>query len=129
MVRGGRACSLGDMPGGGGGRIFHMTTPNQRSKDLLEAEGFSVALVERYNSWSRTRHDLFGFADLLAVGHGQTLAIQATSDSNVAARRKKLSACEAVPLCLAAGWKIEVHGWAKRGRYWRVRRVQHSQEK
>lgn len=106
-----------------------MSTPNQRSKELLEAEGYTVALVEKYNSWSQARHDLFGFADLLAVGNGETVAIQATTDSNLAARRTKLNECDAVPLCLAVGWRIEIHGWAKRNNRWRCRREVLKREK
>lgn len=99
-----------------------MTTPNQRSRELLESEGFVVALVERYCTWSNTRHDLYGFADLLAVGNGRTIAIQSTTDSNLSARRKKLRDCAAVPVCLAAGWCIEVHGWSKKSNRWQCRR-------
>lgn len=101
-----------------------MTTPNQRSKELLEAEGFIVGLVERYNSWSQTRHDLFGFVDLIAVRAGETVAIQATSDTNLSHRRRKLEGCETVPVCIAAGWRIEIHGWKKRARRWSCRRVE-----
>lgn len=103
-----------------------MSTPNQRSKELLESEGFVVGLVERYNSWSQTRHDLFGFIDLVAVRAGETVAIQATTDSNLAARRTKLSGCETVPVVIAAGWKIEIHGWRKRARRWSCRRVEYT---
>lgn len=97
-------------------------TPNARSKALLEGEGFTVEIVERFNHWSTTRHDLFNAFDLLAVGNGETLAVQATTDGNLAARRTKLAQCAVVPLCVAAKWRIEIHGWAKKQNRWRCRR-------
>lgn len=103
-----------------------MTTPNQRSKELLEAEGFVVGLVERYNSWSQTRHDLFGFIDLIAVRAGEIVAIQSTSDTNLSHRRKKLETCDAVPICIAAGMRVEIHGWKIRARRWSCRRVEYK---
>jgi hypothetical protein len=102
-----------------------MATPNQRSKELMESEGFTVALVERYCTWSQRRFDLFGFADLIAVRAGETVAVQSTTLTNLAARRKKIAESEAAPVCLAAGWKIVVHGWAKRGGRWCCRRVEY----
>lgn len=97
-------------------------TPNARSKALLEEEGFVVEIVEKFNVWSKTRHDLFNAFDLLAVGHNKTVAVQCTTDSNLSARRSKLQASDVVPICIAAGWKVEVWGWRKVKNRWRCRR-------
>lgn len=85
----------------------------------MEALGYKVAIVERWNQWSRTRQDLFGFVDLLCIGNGETVAIQTTSGSNVSARVKKISEHENVGAVRSAGWRIIVQGWRKnsKGRY------------
>lgn len=99
-------------------------TPTQRSLKYLRDAGYRVAVVERWNAHARIRQDLFGVVDLLAIREGETLAVQTTSGSNVAARVKKISEAEALPDMRAAGWSIKVHGWRKaaNGR-WQVREV------
>jgi hypothetical protein len=72
-----------------------------------------VATVEYYNAYTRRKHDLFGCIDLLAIGNGETLAIQVTSKSNMSARIKKIEDSAALPEMLRSGWRILVHGWAK----------------
>lgn len=113
-----------------------MSSPTQRSLELLRREGFIAAVVEKWNSFAGppdkrcvacgknaigVRQDLFGFADIIAVHPVSklTVAVQTTSGSNLAARRTKLRASGEALVCMAAGWKIEVHGWSKRasGRY------------
>lgn len=41
--------------------------PLQRSKKLLESDGFHVWKVETWNQWSGRHTDLFNLADLIAV--------------------------------------------------------------
>jgi hypothetical protein len=72
-----------------------------------------VATVEYYNAYTRRKHDLFGCIDLLAIGNGETLAIQVTSKSNMSARIKKIEDSAALPEMLRSGWRILVHGWWK----------------
>lgn len=89
-------------------------TPTQRSLKLLRDDGWTAEIVERWNPHSRTRHDLFGFVDLIAVKAGhKPLLVQVTSGSNTAARIQKIKALETYPLVLAAGFAVEVHGWRK----------------
>lgn len=94
-------------------------TPTQRSLKHLRAEGYTVAIVEYWNSFTRKRHDLFGMFDLLAIRPGEVLAVQTTSGSNVSARVRKIGDSELVGAVRDAGIRIHVHGWAKRanGRY------------
>jgi hypothetical protein len=94
-------------------------TPTQRSLKHLKDAGYRVAIVERWNPHARIRQDLFGVVDLLAIKDGETLAVQTTSGSNVAARIRKIAESDATPDMRAAGWRIEVHGWRKaaNGRY------------
>ena len=97
-------------------------TPTQRSLKALRELGYLVEVVEKWNSFTRTRKDLWGGADLLAVRRGEVLAVQVTSEG-VANRVAKVAASETVGRVREAGIRIEVHGWRKnaRGRY--VQRV------
>ncbi len=90
-----------------------MSSPTQRSKKALEDAGYLVAVVERWNPHAHIRQDLFGCIDLLGIREGETVGVQVTSASNVAARLSKLNASPALPLLKLAGWRVEVHGWAK----------------
>jgi hypothetical protein len=93
--------------------------------------GWPAEVVERWVPFNKTRKDLFGFVDIIAITPGGILGIQATSGSNVAARRTKIHTLH-VPVLeawIAAGGKVEVWGWSKRkkrgadGKFWQVRRV------
>lgn len=90
-----------------------MGSPTQRSKSHLEAQGYLVAITEKWNQFARKRQDLFGFVDLIGIKDGETLAVQTTSGSNVSARVKKIADHENVGAVRAAGWKIVCHGWTK----------------
>ena len=99
--------------------------PTARSLKLLRDRGYRCAVVEKWNPHARIKQDLFGFIDILAIKGGETLAVQATSGSNVAARLTKIAEADATKDVLAAGWTIKVHGWrkiAKSGR-WECREV------
>ena len=99
-------------------------SPTQRSKAHMEAQGYTVAIVERWNPYARIRQDLFGFVDLLCIGNGETVAVQATSGSNVASRVKKIAEHENVGAVRNAGWKIWVMGWRKNSKgKWTMRIV------
>jgi hypothetical protein len=88
-------------------------TPSQRSTALLRERGYIVATVEHYNFFTKRKHDLFGCIDLLAIGNGETLAVQVTSKSNMSSRIKKIENAEALPEMLRSNWRVIVHGWAK----------------
>ena len=90
-----------------------MKSPTQLSLDYLRSKGYLVEVVEKYNYFARIRQDLWGFVDILAIGESLTLGVQTTSRSNMAARIAKISEHENWPAVLRAGWKMEVHGWAK----------------
>ena len=89
-------------------------TPTARTLKMLRDGGWLAEVVERWNPHSRTRHDLFGFADVLAVSpQGRIVAIQVTSGSNVSARVKKIAGEPRSRVWLAAGGHVQVHGWRK----------------
>lgn len=97
-------------------------SPAQRSLKYLRDKGYTVAITEKWNPHARVRQDLFGFVDLLAVRDGQTLAVQTTSASNLADRRKKVIEHENLPILLSAGWQVVIHGWRKNSqKHWVVR--------
>lgn len=105
-----------------------MTGPCARSLKLLRDEGYTVAVVERWNQFARVRQDLFGFIDILALRGDCLLAVQTTSGSNVAARIHKINETQAASLWLESqSRQIEVHGWRKVGprggrKTWQCRR-------
>lgn len=91
-------------------------SPVQRSLRKLREEGWLAAVVERWNPHAHVRQDLFGFADLLAIRGGETLAVQTTTAGHVANRLEKLRGLPAVAVWLQSpARRIVVHGWAKRG--------------
>ena len=90
-----------------------MSLVDQKCRAWLEGQGYRVAKVEHFNSFTKRKHDLFGFVDFLAVGHGETVAIQATSRQHVGERVTKARAQAALPDLLAAGWKVAVVGFEK----------------
>lgn len=90
-----------------------MSSPTQRSLKLLRERYQLVQVVERWNPHARIRQDLFGIIDILAVGAGETVAVQTTSASGVSKRIAKITASEALPFLREAGWRILVHGWRK----------------
>lgn len=92
-----------------------MSTTKQRSKVLMESEGYHVENVEHYSPFSKRFHDLFGFADLLCVHleTGDQVLVQATTAQNVSARISKITDHENLPIVRKAGYGIQVHGWRK----------------
>jgi len=96
--------------------------PAQRTLEYLRGLGYRVAVVERWNPYARIRQDCFGCIDVLAVRGDETLAVQATSGSNVSARVAKMIVCDALVDMRAAHWTVQVHGWRKnsKGR-WQLR--------
>ena len=84
--------------------------------------GYRVEVVEKWNAFTKTKKDLFGCIDLIAIGNGETLAVQVTSRSNMAARRDKILAAEAFPDMIRSGWQVWLHGWAKnRSNRWEIK--------
>jgi len=98
-------------------------SPTQLSLRDLRAAGYTVAIVEHWNAFSRKRYDLFGFADLFAVRPSEVLLVQTTSSSNASARVKKIMTEPNAVACAAAGIRVHVHGWRKVGARWQCRTI------
>lgn len=90
-----------------------MTSPTERSLKHLREQGYLCEVVERWNSFTRTRKDLFGFIDIIAIKEGETLAVQTTTKANMNARVSKIAESEIVGMVRKAEWNIHVHGWSK----------------
>jgi hypothetical protein len=100
-----------------------MSSPTARTLDKLRKEGWLAEVTEKWNHITKTRKDLWGFCDILAIRENEILAVQATSYSNVSARVKKIAEHENVDAVRKSGIGIEVWGWHKVGRFWQVRIV------
>ena len=99
-------------------------SPTQRSLKLLREQGYKPWIVEHWNHFARKRQDLYGCIDILAIGNGETLAVQTTSRSNVATREKKIVENEYYLEMVRSGWKVQVHGWGKLKDGWQVKIIE-----
>lgn len=99
-------------------------TPTARTLAELRKRGYRCQVVEQTIPHTFIKRDLFGLFDVLAIKGPETLAVQVTSGSNVAARAKKIAESEAIGDVRAAGWALAIHGWrlAANGR-WVLREV------
>lgn len=96
-------------------------TTTRRAINDLEKRGYTAANVEKWNSFAHIRQDLWGFADLIAFKPGEVLLVQTTTKSNMAARRTKINSNTTAQAWLQAGHAIELQGWYKEGRFWKVK--------
>lgn len=97
-------------------------SPTQLTLERLRADGYTAAVVEHWNSHAGIRQDLFGFIDVIGLRGSETLAVQATSAPNVAARVTKIADSPLVGAVREAGWRIVVWGWAKKSNRWVLQR-------
>ena len=99
-------------------------TPTARTLQELRKRGYRCQVVEQTIPKTFIKRDLWGLWDVLAIRDAETLAVQVTSGSNVAARLQKIAESEAVADCRKAGWSLAVHGWRKasNGR-WTLREI------
>lgn len=99
-------------------------SPTQRSLKFLRDQGYVAEVVERRVPFQFVTKDLFGFIDIVALKDEETLAVQATSGDNVAARVNKIIECEHLAAVRRANWRIVVHGWRKNASgHWVLREV------
>ena len=92
-------------------------TPYQRTKALLEKQGFRVWKTEMWNSFARKRQDLFGFADLVALHPALSgvLGVNTTTSPNLSAHKKKYELNKDLILWLQCGNRFSIHAWGKKG--------------
>lgn len=88
-------------------------SPTSRSLALLRERGYKAAVAEKWNHFAKIRQDLFGCIDIVAVGHGRTLGVQACIAGDIAARVAKMGKADALPELIASNWTMLVMGWRK----------------
>lgn len=101
-------------------------TPTKNSlKYLRELEQFHhIEVVEKWQQipgrpGGGIRQDFAGIIDILCLGPDGTLAVQTTSAGAFSAHMKKLREHPSTRILLKTpGWRIEVHGWAKKKNRW-----------
>ena len=98
-------------------------SPTQRSLEYLRELGYHCEIVEKWNSFTKQRKDLWGWCDILAIRKDEVLAVQVTA-SAVADRIKKIQDSTTVALVRDAGIRIECHGWRKNSKGRNVIRVE-----
>lgn len=100
--------------------------PTERTLQQLRKDGWLADVVERWIPHAKRRKDLFGIIDIVALGDGETLGVQCTSDSNMSARVHKLEESDAISALRECNWRLEVWGWKKKNGRWQVRKVEVS---
>jgi hypothetical protein len=94
-------------------------TPNARSKAYYEKQGHLAVIVEHWSPFPKPfgkRHDFLGVFDLLVLKPGgEVWGIQATTNSHVNDRIKKMQASDNFHNWIRLGGKAAVLGWAKKG--------------
>jgi len=89
-------------------------SPTARSLAHARKMGWLAGVVEKWNPHARIRQDLLGFIDLIVLDSlAGTLAVQATSASNVSSRVAKIKASENAARWLAEGNRVQVWGWKR----------------
>jgi hypothetical protein len=101
-----------------------MYSPTQLTLKQLRLNEYKAFVVEHWNQFTKTRHDLLGVIDVLALKPEETLGVQATTVPNQAARIKKILGHENTRTWLAAGNRLEVWGWKKKDRIWQCTKTQ-----
>ena len=97
-----------------------MSSPTQRTLAEMRTRGYElVDVVEHFNFFTKRRHDLWGFGDVLCVGAQGIAIVQTTSGDNLSKRVHKILESDALPVLQRAGVKVLAHGWRKnaKGRY------------
>ena len=90
-------------------------SPTSRTLAELRKRGLTAQVVERWCSYSHRRIDLLGCIDLVAVGGGRIMGVQACAGASHAARLTKALAQPGLRKWLADGGAFSIWSWAKRG--------------
>ena len=99
------------------------SSPTSRTLKLIRDLGYSAEVTEKWIPGAYIRKDLFGFIDIIAIKLDEPdVGIQATSISNMSARRLKIAELADAVLWFDTKHRIWVVGWEKRKNRW-VHRV------
>lgn len=90
-----------------------------RTLEYLRSQGWTADIVERFNPYAGKfgqRKDMFGFADIVALGENSIIAIQSCGSSFAEHDRKILDdplVAENALKWLECGGRIQLVGWRK----------------
>lgn len=88
---------------------------NNASRKMLEADGWTVGVVEQTIPHTFIKRDFLGFADLVICSPSRGIAaVQVTGGGNLAARAAKVRLEPRAAIWLASGGRIIIHDWVKR---------------
>ena len=92
-----------------------MSSPFEKAKKALVAEGYAVGKTEYWNHFAKCRVDLFGSIDAVCLRLGSPLlAVQVTDITSVSKRMKK--AHDVAQAWVSTGNRFEVWGYTPRSR-------------
>lgn len=100
------------------------STTVQRTLEALRKQGLFVTVASWWNPFSRTRKDLFGIFDLLAIDpvNRRTIGVQVTTKAAASAHRKKIKESEGFALWQDVGNEIWlISWWQEPNRRWKYR--------
>lgn len=119
-------------------RATNKSKPVQRSKKELEKNGWTVAIVEKWipprgEMKFGVRKDVWGFGDLLACrpgleNQGLIALVQCCRAADMAVHKKKILELKAYYTWRAAGGKVFLQGWSKKGGRGQVKRWTMTEE-
>lgn len=91
----------------------------------LRKLGLTCEGVEWYNHYTRRKHDLFQFADVISFGSSHVvLLVQTTTKTNLLARLKKVLANPiALEWCKCPHRLLRIDGWYKEKHRWTAEHV------
>lgn len=88
---------------------------NNASRKMLEADSWTVGVVEQTIPHTFIKRDFLGFADLVICSPTRGIAaVQVTGGGNLAARAAKTRLEPRAAIWLASGGRIILHDWVKR---------------
>lgn len=86
----------------------------QRTLAYLKDSGYMTAMAERWVEAIKCRIDMFGFIDIVAVGHGHILAVQSCAGDKFAEHDRKILGSEKARKWMIDGnAPIMLIGWRK----------------
>lgn len=91
--------------------------PTARTLEWCRKQGMAAFVTERWNPHARIRQDALGFIDLIYLDGSKTVAVQATTGDNAAARVSKIKAEPRAREWLDSPHRmIVVHAWRQVGK-------------
>jgi hypothetical protein len=96
-------------------------SPTARTLAECRKRGWSAQVVERFNSFTKRRIDLFGCIDIVVITPDGILGVQACAGGDHSTRRNKILLEPRIKQWLDAGGLFEVWSWSKKGHRWHVR--------